>query len=104
MSAAGARGSTLWLQFAGGSAGLDANFGDLAAASGTRGFRIVESLTWQVGALGSQAQAMWQSDKEGGTGVKTDSSTRRWRCGSEDPDCIRGRHGISSTLKPAFSR
>jgi maltoporin len=69
-------GNTLWLQFATGSAGLDGNFGgNLAAPSGTRGFRIVESLTWQAGALGGQAQALWQTDKEGGTGVKTNSST-----------------------------
>ena len=61
---------------ASGSAGLDANFGgNLAAPSGTRGFRVVESLTWQSGALGGQAQAMWQTDKEGGKGVKTNSST-----------------------------
>jgi maltoporin len=69
-------GNTLWLQLASGSAGLDANFGgNLAAPSGTRGFRVVESLTWQSGALGGQAQAMWQTDKEGGTGLKTNSST-----------------------------
>ncbi|WP_280150556.1 carbohydrate porin [Piscinibacter sp. XHJ-5] len=68
--------NTLWLQVASGSAGLDANFGsDLGAASGTRAFRIVESLTWQVGALGGQAQALWQTDKDGATGLKTDSST-----------------------------
>lgn len=66
----------LWLQYASGSAGLDANFGaNLAAPSGTRGLRIIESLSWQLGALGGQAQAMWQTDKEGGTGRKTDSST-----------------------------
>jgi maltoporin len=68
-------GNTLWLQFATGSAGLDQNFGNLAAASGTRGIRLVESMTWQVGALGGQAQAMVQQDKDGATGVKTNSST-----------------------------
>ncbi|HJV61101.1 MAG TPA: carbohydrate porin [Albitalea sp.] len=68
-------GNTLWVQFATGSAGLDANFGNLAAPSGTRAMRLVESLTWQVGALGGQAQAVWQTDKDGATGLKTNSST-----------------------------
>jgi maltoporin len=68
-------GNTFWLQFAQGSAGLDQNFGTLDAASGTRGFRVVESLTWQVGAFGGQAQAMWQQDKDGATGLKTNSGT-----------------------------
>jgi len=68
-------GNTLWLQFATGSAGLDANFGNLAATSGTRAVRLVESLTWQVGALGGQAQAMVQQDNDGATGLKTNSST-----------------------------
>ncbi|HUG23428.1 maltoporin, partial [Piscinibacter sp.] len=68
-------GNTLWLQYAQGSAGLDGNFGTLTAPSGSKSFRIVESLTWQMGALGGQAQAMWQNDKDGVTGVKTNSST-----------------------------
>jgi maltoporin len=68
-------GNTAWLQFATGSAGLDGNFGDLSAASGTRGVRFVESLTWQMGPLGGQAQALVQQDKAGGTGLKTTSST-----------------------------
>jgi maltoporin len=67
--------NTAWLQFATGSAGLDGNFGNLSAASGTKAFRIVESLTWQLGAFGGQAQALWQTDKDGATGLKTDSST-----------------------------
>lgn len=68
-------GNTLWLQYAQGSAGLDANFGNLAAPSGSKSFRIVESLTWQLGPLGGQAQAMWQNDKDGVSGVKTNSAT-----------------------------
>jgi maltoporin len=67
--------NTAWLQFATGSAGLDSNFGNLAAVSGTKSFRIVESLTWQLGPFGGQAQALWQTDKDGATGLKTDSST-----------------------------
>ncbi|HEY0858953.1 MAG TPA: carbohydrate porin [Albitalea sp.] len=68
-------GNTLWLQYAQGSAGLDQNFGNLTAPSGSKSFRVVESLTWQLGALGGQAQAMWQNDKDGVTGQKTNSGT-----------------------------
>ncbi|WP_161974740.1 maltoporin [Piscinibacter terrae] len=68
-------GNTLWLQLAQGSAGLDGGFGNLAADSGTRGLRIVESLTWQMGPLGGQAQAMVQQDKDGASGLKTTSSS-----------------------------
>ncbi len=68
-------GNTLWVQFAQGSAGLNGNFGNLSADSGTRQFRLVESLTWQMGPLGGQAQAMWTNQKDGVTGVKTNSST-----------------------------
>lgn len=68
-------GNTLWLQYAQGSAGLDQNFGDLTAPSGSKSLRIVESLTWQLGAMGGQAQAMWQNDKDGVTGLKTNSGT-----------------------------
>jgi len=68
-------GNTLWVQFAQGSAGLNGNFGNLTADSGTRQFRIVESLTWQMGPLGGQAQAMWTNQKDGVTGQKTNSTT-----------------------------
>lgn len=67
--------NTAWLQFSTGSAGLDANFGNLAAASGTRAIRFVESVQWQSGPLGGQAQAMLQQDKDGATGIKTQSAT-----------------------------
>ena len=63
----------LWLQYAQGSAGLDGNFGTLTAGSDVKSFRIVESLHWQLGALGGQAQAMFQNDKAAGT--KVDSAT-----------------------------
>lgn len=67
--------NTAWLQFANGSAGLDANFGNLAAASGTRGLRFVESVQFQYGKLGGQAQALVQNDKDGATGQKTTSTS-----------------------------
>jgi len=55
--------NTVWLQFAQGSAGLDSNFGSLTADSNTKGLRIVDGITWQVGALGGQAIALWQQNK-----------------------------------------
>lgn len=61
----------LWLQYAQGSAGLDGNFGGLTSGSGVKGFRVVESFHFQVGAVGGQVQAMFQNDKAGG--AKTDS-------------------------------
>jgi maltoporin len=65
-------GNTLWLQLAQGSAGLNANFGDLTAPSAAKGVRLVESLTWQKGAFGGQAMAMWQNDRDA-AGTKTNS-------------------------------
>lgn len=51
--------NTLWLQYAQGSAGLDANFGTMTAASSVKKYRIVESMTWQTGPLGGQAVAIY---------------------------------------------
>lgn len=65
-------GNTLWVQYAQGSAGMSQNFGDLTAASGSKGFRVVESLTWQQGPLGGQAVALWETNKDAATGLKTD--------------------------------
>ena len=48
-----------WLQYAQGSAALDANFGVMAAASSVAQWRLVESLTWQTGAFGGQAVALF---------------------------------------------
>jgi len=58
-------GNTLWLQYAQGSAGLDGNFGTMTAPSGVKKWRLVESLTWQLGAFGGQAVALYgQHDKD----------------------------------------
>ena len=65
--------NTLWLQYAQGSAGLNGNFGTLTAPSSSKSWRVIESLTWQVGPLGGQAQAMFQQDKS--TGLKVNSAT-----------------------------
>jgi len=51
-------GNTLWLQYAQGSAGLDGNFGTRNAESGVKKVRLVESVTWQLGAFGGQAVAL----------------------------------------------
>jgi len=47
-----------WLQYAQGSAALDANFGNMTAPPAVAQWRVVESLTWQSGALGGQAVAL----------------------------------------------
>lgn len=52
-------GNTLWLQYAQGSAGLDANFGNTTAPSSTQAWRIVENLNWQSGPFGGQAVAIY---------------------------------------------
>jgi maltoporin len=66
--------NTLWVQFAQGSAGLNANFGDLTAGSKAKSWRIVESFIGQSGPLGGQAIFLVASEKDG-AGVKTDSAT-----------------------------
>lgn len=66
--------NTLWLSTAKGSAGLNSNFGNLAANSGDKAFRITDSINWQSGPFGGQAVAMWQQDKTA-AGVKTVSTS-----------------------------
>ena len=68
-------GNTFWLAYAQGSAGLDGNFGNLSAPTSSKSLRVVESLTWQVGGFGGQAMALFQSDKDGPTGIKTTSTS-----------------------------
>ena len=65
----------LFVQYAQGTAALNGGFGDLKTDSGTRGFRIVESMNWQVGPFGGQAIAMWTQNRDGLTRLKTNSST-----------------------------
>lgn len=84
--------NTVWLQYAQGSANLNMNFGNdvvtgagvlqrtgLAAPSDVKGWRIVESFTWQSGPFGGQAVALYESDHrydtDGVTRVKTDLMT-----------------------------
>ncbi|WP_374673672.1 maltoporin [Ideonella sp.] len=66
--------NTLFLQVAQGSAGLNANFGDLTAGSDAKGWRIVESVSGQRGALGGQAMLLLASQTDG-AGVRTTSAS-----------------------------
>ncbi len=66
--------NTFWLQYAQGSAGLNANFGNLAAPSGNKSVRVIDSITWQSGAFGGQGQVVFQNDRTE-AGLKTDSYT-----------------------------
>ena len=50
--------NTAWLQYAQGSAALDGNFGTMTAGPDVKQWRVVESLTWQSGALGGQGVAL----------------------------------------------
>lgn len=64
--------NTVWLQYAQGSAGMNQNFGDLTAPSGSKSWRIVETMTWQAGSFGGQAVALWETNKSAVTNLKTD--------------------------------
>ena len=67
-------GNHVWLQYAEGSTGLNQAVGDPTATSGNKSWRIVESPSWQLGALGGQAIALYQHDKTaGGSTVKSTS-------------------------------
>jgi maltoporin len=66
--------NTLFVQFAQGSAALNANFGDLTAGSKARQWRIVESFNGQRGALGGQAMLLLASQTDG-LGVRTTSAS-----------------------------
>lgn len=64
--------NTLFLQFAQGSTGLNANFGNLEAGSAAKSWRIVESFNGQSGALGGQAMLLLASETDA-AGKATDS-------------------------------
>lgn len=56
-------GNHIWAQYAQGSTNINQGFGNALADSGTKTYRIVESPSWQVGAFGGQAIALYQHDK-----------------------------------------
>ena len=66
--------NTLFVQYAQGSASLNANFGNLTAGSQAKSWRVVESVNGQSGALGGQAIVLMASEKNA-AGSKTDSAT-----------------------------
>jgi len=53
-------GNHVWLQYASGSLDLNQGFGNPETSTESDGWRIVDSPTWQVGALGGQAIALYQ--------------------------------------------
>jgi len=53
-------GNHVWLQYASGSLDLNQGFGSATTSTDNDGWRIVDSPTWQVGALGGQAIALYQ--------------------------------------------
>jgi maltoporin len=62
--------NVLWVQYAQGSAGLDGNFGVMTADSSVKEWRVAESFSWQKGAFGGQALAMWEQDKANVAGLQ----------------------------------
>jgi maltoporin len=56
-------GNHIWVQYAQGSTNINQGFGNALADNGTKTYRIVESPSWQVGAFGGQAIALYQHDK-----------------------------------------
>ncbi|MFL6697553.1 MAG: maltoporin [Vitreoscilla sp.] len=88
-------GNHLWVQYSQGSLGLDQRFdpsipggtGTLTADSAAKSYRIVESPSWQIGALGGQAIALYQHDETQSTAVRSISVGGR------------GAYAITSSLK-----
>ncbi|MDP9124758.1 MAG: carbohydrate porin [Pseudomonadota bacterium] len=65
-------GNHIWLQYAQGATNINQGFGNLTAATGNKTWRIVESPSWQIGAFGGQAIALYQHDEyDGGGSVKS---------------------------------
>jgi maltoporin len=81
-------GNHIWVQYAEGSTNINQGFGNATADSGTKTWRVVESPSWQIGAFGGQAIALYQHDETDG-GVKWNSYTLGGR----------GSFGITKNLK-----
>lgn len=97
-------GNTAWIQYAQGSAGLNGNFGNSTAPSGTKGFRIVESLTWQVGPIGGQAQAMYTDEKDGGVKTKLMTIGGRMSYALTNNFKLVGETGYSEWKRDGFAK
>jgi maltoporin len=81
-------GNHIWVQYAQGSTNINQGFGNALADSGTKTWRVVESPSWQIGAFGGQAIALYQHD-EADNGVKWNSYTLGGR----------GSYGLTKNLK-----
>ena len=81
-------GNHIWVQYAQGSTNINQGFGNAVADSGTKTWRVVESPSWQIGAFGGQAIALYQHD-EAANGVKWNSYTLGGR----------GSWGVTKNLK-----
>jgi maltoporin len=80
-------GNHIWVQYAQGSTDINQGFGNARASSDTKTYRIVESPSWQVGAFGGQALALYQHDK---------SDVRSWNSYTLGG---RGSYAITNNLK-----
>jgi maltoporin len=56
-------GNHVWVQYAQGSTGLNQSFSGFTSPSSAKSYRVVESPSWQLGAFGGQAIALYQHDK-----------------------------------------
>jgi maltoporin len=80
-------GNHVWIQYADGSLDLNQGFGNPTDPSSSSSWRFVESPTWQVGAFGGQAIALYQHDSA--TGASRDEYTIGGR----------GSYALSKNLK-----
>jgi maltoporin len=86
-------GNHIWLQYAEGSTDINQGISDNGAhGSGYKVWRIVESPSWQVGAFGGQAIAMYQHN-EAPAGVGDGGNSNYWTIGG------RGSWGLTKNLK-----
>jgi len=92
-------GNHIWLQYAQGSTDINQGISDNGAhGSGYKVWRIVESPSWQVGAFGGQAIAMYQHNEAPATAAAVSAlspavSSSYWTLGG------RGSWGITKNLK-----
>jgi maltoporin len=92
-------GNHIWVQYADGSTDINQGISDNGAhGSGYKVWRIVESPSWQLGAFGGQAIAMYQHNKAPDTAnpvstLSTAVSSNYWTIGG------RGSWGITKNLK-----
>jgi maltoporin len=92
-------GNHIWVQYAEGSTDINQGISDNGAhGSGYKVWRIVESPSWQIGAFGGQAIAMYQHNKAPDTAAAVSTlssavSSNYWTIGG------RGSWGITKNLK-----